>query len=72
VKILLGDFNAKFWREDTFKQPIGDESLYENIDHNRIRIVRVCISEHLIVKSTIFPLHKIFIVFTKAYDSVDK
>jgi hypothetical protein len=28
MKILLGDFNAKLWREDIFKSTIGSESLH--------------------------------------------
>jgi hypothetical protein len=29
MKILLGDFNAKVGREDTFKPTTGNESLHE-------------------------------------------
>ena len=33
---LLGDFNAKLWREDISKLTIGNESLHQD---NNIRIV---------------------------------
>jgi len=29
VKILLGDFNAKVWREDIFKLTVRNRSLHE-------------------------------------------
>jgi exonuclease III len=36
MKILLGDFNAKIGREDIFKSVIGDESLHEASNDNRV------------------------------------
>jgi exonuclease III len=34
--ILLGDFNAKVWREDIFKPTIGNESLHETSNDNGV------------------------------------
>jgi len=31
MKILLGDFNAKVWRESIFKPTIGNESLHRAV-----------------------------------------
>jgi hypothetical protein len=39
TKILLGDFNAKVGREDTFKPTIWNESLHEIINDNGVRVV---------------------------------
>jgi endonuclease/exonuclease/phosphatase family metal-dependent hydrolase len=61
MKILLGDFNAKLGREDTFKPTIGSESLHEDINGNGVRVVNVATSKNLVVKSTMFPhryIHK--------------
>jgi hypothetical protein len=37
MKILLGDFNAKVGREDTFKQTIENESLHQDSNDNGVR-----------------------------------
>ena len=34
MKILLGDFNAKVERENTFKPTTGNESLHQNSNDN--------------------------------------
>jgi exonuclease III len=60
MKILLGDFNAKLGREDTFKPTIGNESLHEDSNDNGVRVVNFATSKDLVVKSTMFP-HEIFI-----------
>jgi exonuclease III len=39
MKIVLGDFNAKVGREDIFKPTIGNESLHETSNDNRVRVV---------------------------------
>jgi hypothetical protein len=39
VKILLGDLNAKVWRENTFKPTIGTEVLHNDSNDNGARIV---------------------------------
>jgi hypothetical protein len=36
MKILLGDFNAKLGKEDTFKPTIGNESLHEDSNDNGV------------------------------------
>jgi hypothetical protein len=61
MKILLGDFNAKLGREDTFKPMIGNESLHEDSNDNGVRVVNFATSKILVVKSTMFPhqnIHK--------------
>jgi hypothetical protein len=55
MKILLWDFNAKVGREDIFKLAIGNESLHEASNENRVRIVNFATLKNLIVKSTTFP-----------------
>jgi hypothetical protein len=55
MKILLGDFNAKLEREDTFKPTIGCESLHEDSNDNGVRVVNFATSKNLVVKSTMFP-----------------
>jgi hypothetical protein len=59
MKILLGDFNAKIGREDIFKPTIGNESLHEISNDNRVRLVNFATSKNLIVKSMMFPHHNI-------------
>ena len=39
MKSLLGDFNAKVGRENIFKLTIGNESLHQDNNDNRVRIV---------------------------------
>jgi hypothetical protein len=61
MKILLEDFNANVGREDILKPIIGNESLHEASNDNRIRVVNFATSKHLIVKSTTYPhcdIHK--------------
>jgi endonuclease/exonuclease/phosphatase family metal-dependent hydrolase len=55
MKILLGDFNAKLGREDTFKPMIGNESLHEDSNDNSVRVVNFATSKDLVVKNTMFP-----------------
>jgi hypothetical protein len=52
MKILLGDFNAKVGRKDSFKPTIRNESLHESSNDNGIRLVHFAISKNLRVKST--------------------
>jgi exonuclease III len=59
MKILLGDFNAKLGREDTFKPMIGNESLHEDSNDNGVRVVNFPTSKNLIIKSTMFPYRNI-------------
>jgi hypothetical protein len=61
TKILLGDFNAKLGKEDTFKPTIGNESLHEDSNDNGVRVVNFATSKNLVFKSTMFPhrnIHK--------------
>jgi hypothetical protein len=39
MRILLGDFNAKFGREDIFKPTIGCDSLQQDNNDNGVRVV---------------------------------
>jgi endonuclease/exonuclease/phosphatase family metal-dependent hydrolase len=55
TKILLGDFNAKVGREDTFKPTIGNESLHQDNNDNGVRVVNFATSKNLAIKSTMFP-----------------
>jgi hypothetical protein len=45
MKILLGDFNAKLGKEDTFKLTIGNESLHEDSNDNDVRVVNFATSK---------------------------
>jgi len=61
MKMLLGDLNAKVERENIFKPTIGQESLHQERNVNRIRLVKFETSKNLVVKSTVFPhrnIHK--------------
>jgi endonuclease/exonuclease/phosphatase family metal-dependent hydrolase len=61
IKILLGDFNAKVGREDTFKPTIGNEILHKISTENGVRVVNFATSKNLGLKSTMFPhrnIHK--------------
>jgi endonuclease/exonuclease/phosphatase family metal-dependent hydrolase len=59
MKILLEDFNAKVGREDIFKPLIGNESLHEANNDNRVKAVNFATLKNLIVKITTFPHHDI-------------
>jgi len=59
MKILLGDFNTKVVRENTFKPTTGNKSLHQDSDDNGVRIVNFATSKNLVVKSTIFPQRNI-------------
>jgi len=54
MKILLGDFNTKFGREDIFEPTIWNESLHQDSYDNVVRTVNFATSEHLVAKSTMF------------------
>jgi len=60
MRILLGDFNEKLGRKDTFKPTIGSESLHHDDLHgNDVRILMFATSNNLGVKSTMFANGKI-------------
>jgi hypothetical protein len=54
VEILLGYFNAKVGREDSFKLTIGNKSLHEISNDNGVRLVNFATSKNLTIKSTMF------------------
>jgi hypothetical protein len=61
TKMLLGDFNAKVGREDTFQPTIGNESLHEISNDNGVKVVNFVTYKYIIVKSMTFPqpnIHK--------------
>jgi hypothetical protein len=47
MKMLLGNFNAKFGREDIFKPTIGNEILHRDINDNGVRIVNFATSKKI-------------------------
>jgi hypothetical protein len=57
MKILIGDFNVV--KEDIFKLVIGNKSLHEASNDNRVTVVNFATLKNLIVKSTTFPHHNI-------------
>jgi exonuclease III len=59
MKILLGDFNAKVGREYIFKPTIRNKSLHEISNDNGVTVVNFATSKNLVVKSAMFPHHKI-------------
>jgi hypothetical protein len=54
MKILLENFSAKVAREDLFKPPTGNESLYETSNDNGVKNSQLCISKNL---SKVWCLH---------------
>jgi endonuclease/exonuclease/phosphatase family metal-dependent hydrolase len=61
MKILLGDFNAKLGREDTFKPTTGNESLHQDSNDDGVTVVNFATSKNLVLKSMLFPhrnIHK--------------
>jgi hypothetical protein len=48
--MLIGDFNAKVVREDVFKPTLGNASLHEISNDNRVRTVNFAISKSIIEK----------------------
>jgi exonuclease III len=59
MKILLGDFNVKVGRKDSFKLTTGNESSHEISNDNGVRAVNFATPKTLLVKSTMFPHHNI-------------
>ena len=57
IEIILGDFNAKVDKEDIYKPTIGNESLHNETNNNRIKMIQFAISKGFNVRSTPFP-HK--------------
>jgi hypothetical protein len=59
MKILLGAFNAKVGKENSFKPTIGNKSLHEISNDNGFRVVNFATCKNLVIKSTMFPHRKI-------------
>ena len=57
IKIIHGDFNAKFGKESIYKPTTGNESLHNTTNNTRIKMIQFVISNGLNVRSTTFP-HK--------------
>jgi hypothetical protein len=55
MTFILGDFNAKVGRQNTFIPTIGNESLHQNSNDNGEGIANFATSKNLLVKSTMFP-----------------
>jgi len=55
MKILVGDFNAKVERENTFNPTIRNGSLHQDSNHNGFRIMNFATSKNLVAKSMTFP-----------------
>jgi hypothetical protein len=76
MKILLGYFNENVGREDIFNLIIGNESLHEVSNDNRVRVANSATSKNLIVKSITFPhcdIHKHTLTFPDGvtYNQID-
>lgn len=62
VKMVVGDFNSKVGRENSFRPTIGPDSLHNISNNNGTRLINFASSKDLIVSSTYFPrkaIHKI-------------
>jgi hypothetical protein len=55
MKIVLEDFNAKVCKEDILKPIIGNKSIDEISNDNRVRGVNFATSKRFTVRSTMFP-----------------
>ncbi|XP_052562952.1 uncharacterized protein LOC128092669 [Culex pipiens pallens] len=61
VKIIIGDMNARFGREEMFRPTIGPESLHAVTNDNGQRCIDFAASRGMVVRSTYFPrkdIHK--------------
>ena len=57
IKIILGDFNAKVGKENTYKPTTGNKSLHNETNNNGIKIIQFAVSKGFNVRSTTSP-HK--------------
>jgi exonuclease III len=48
MTILVGDFNAKVGREDSFKPTTGNESLHENSNDNGVTVANFATAKNLL------------------------
>jgi len=70
MKILLGDFNTKVGRENSFKLTIGNESLHQDSNDNGVRIINFATPKNLVVISMMSPhqnIHKYAWTSTDGY-----
>lgn len=61
VKIILGDFNARFGKEGLFGLAVGEHSLHEKTSDNGYRMVDFALGRNVTISSTHFPhldIHK--------------
>jgi len=59
IKIILGDFNTKFRKENIYRPTIGNESLHNETNNNRINFIQFVIYKRLNVRSSMFPCRDI-------------
>jgi endonuclease/exonuclease/phosphatase family metal-dependent hydrolase len=57
IQIILGDFNAKVGKENICKPTTDNETLHNETNDNRMKMIQFAISKGLNVRSTTF-LHK--------------
>jgi len=55
MKMSLGDFYVKVRRENSFKPTIGQESLHQDSNDNRVRLVNFATSKNLVAKQHYVP-----------------
>ncbi|XP_038106367.1 uncharacterized protein LOC119766064 [Culex quinquefasciatus] len=61
VKVIIGDMNARFGREEMYRPTIGPESLHSVTNDNGQRCIDFAASRGMVVRSTYFPrkdIHK--------------
>jgi len=61
IKIVLGDFNAKLGKENTFDSIVGNHSLHKDTSSNGLRLIEFAAGRNIIISSTRFPhlnIHK--------------
>ncbi|KDR23416.1 hypothetical protein L798_05387, partial [Zootermopsis nevadensis] len=59
--IVLGDYNAKLWKEEVYVKLFGRNSLHEETNNNGLRVAQFAAANNLRVMSTYFPrkdIHK--------------
>jgi len=56
---MLGDFNAKIGKEQTFKRTIEKESLHDTSNENGERLIILVLASNIIISSTCFPCKNI-------------
>jgi exonuclease III len=54
IKILIGDFNAKIWKEDMYRPTIGLNDLHDVSNDNGTRLINLCLAKGFNLSSTYF------------------